>query len=135
MRYIITAAVFLLSATVANAQEPTLDDLYSKFNMRTIKSSYGQRLKYYCESYPSDYFPVSGKRIVADENILQLTAGEDSWTIKLLSPDKIGIANSITSGSYDSFTEYDIHFDNDSGEWRADETFIEIGADCVNFEE
>lgn len=132
MKSLMVLILLFLPATVYG-REPTLEDLYLKFNLRTIYSSFGPRLKYFCESYPADYFPESAMKMLPDESTIHLVYGDDVWTIRLTNPDKIVIANSIVSGTWNSFTEYEIHFDELNSDWRANGTFIEASQDCVNY--
>lgn len=54
MKFIFSGILASLAFSSVGAEQVTTKDLYEKFNMRTIYSSYGQRLKYYCESYPKE---------------------------------------------------------------------------------
>ncbi|HTQ99523.1 MAG TPA: nuclear transport factor 2 family protein, partial [Candidatus Acidoferrum sp.] len=128
-----TLCLLLFVAATAQAREPTLDDLYARFNMRTINSSFGPRLKFYCDSYPKDFFPAASKKIIPADNTLQLQAEEDVWTIKLLSPTRVSITNSISGGTYSDSTEYDIAWDETNMDWRANQTFIAKGNECVDY--
>ncbi|SDK37993.1 SH3 domain-containing protein [Microbulbifer yueqingensis] len=98
--------------------------------MRSIFSSYGQRLKYYCESYPKEYF--SEAKFVS-ESRLELKEGDDIWTLTILSPKRIAISNQITSGTYNSAKEYDVVYSEDNDDWRASETFINVREGCKYF--
>ena len=57
VRSVIVSLCLGYFSSIAQAKDLTLDDLYNNFNIRSIYSSFGPRLKYYCENYLSDYFP------------------------------------------------------------------------------
>lgn len=124
--------LLFLSNTICQAKDVTIDDVYQNFNIRSIKSSYSQRLKYYCQSYLSEYFPAqfitekTTSRITLDNN-------EDVWTIAIIGKNRISVANRIKSGTYNTISEYDVVFKHESSDWQAKELFIGIPTKCVNF--
>lgn len=103
--------------------------LYEKFNMRSIFSSFGQRLKYYCQSYPKDFFMVTN----ISENKLELEADDDVWEFTIEEPNIIYINNTITSGTYNSSVRYEIYYVEKNNDWRSRETFIDISEDCKQY--
>ncbi|HHX8579413.1 hypothetical protein ND926_00160 [Vibrio diabolicus] len=56
MKLIFSVALTLFAFSSNGEEQVTTKDLYEKFNMRTVYSSYGQNLKWYCESYPREFF-------------------------------------------------------------------------------
>lgn len=111
-----------------SVNEITPLQLYMRFNMRTIFSSYGQRVKYYCASYPFEYFPKS-QMYIKGGNTLVLDNGEDYWEISITG-GTVEILNQIRGGTYNSTSSYSVEFNSSSREYRAKETFIKKGGDC-----
>ncbi|VAW81949.1 hypothetical protein MNBD_GAMMA12-1966 [hydrothermal vent metagenome] len=114
------------------AGELTLNDLYNKFNMRTIYSSYGQRLQYYCGAYPKNFFPKHQASFKFG-NTLKLVSGDDVWIFTMKSDNKIILVNKITSGTYNTVNKYALHFDRINGDWRADKIRIKEPVNCKKF--
>lgn len=121
-----------LVSTHAKPRKLTTYELYEKFNMRTIFSSYGQRLKYYCESYPRNYFL---KAYHVSEDRLELESGDDVWVFTIEGPNKIYISNQITSGTYNAGARYVIYYDQENNDWRSRETYINIPKDCKKYDQ
>ncbi len=105
-------------------------DFYERFNMRSIYSSYDQRLKYYCESYPKDFFK-SPKFVSINQ--VEFVDGDDIWIISIQPNNKIKVTNKITSGTYSTTSVHRLYFDKHSNEWRSLETFIGIPKKCVPY--
>ncbi len=126
--------LLLMSANDSHATgELTIDSVYEKFNLRSINSSYGQRLKYFCQSYLKEFFPP--KHIVAKTATeLSLDNGDDVWTIKIIGKNKISVENLIKTGTYGSVSEYDIYFGTETSDWRAKEAVIEVQGKCVAYD-
>ena len=59
MKRILSAMMLLSFCMPSQAKDLSIDDVYQSFNLRSINSSYGQRLKHYFQSYLKDYFPTS----------------------------------------------------------------------------
>ncbi|WP_157038340.1 hypothetical protein, partial [Photobacterium ganghwense] len=105
MKFIFSGVFASIAYSSIGAEQVTTQDLYEKFNMRTIYSSYGQRLKYYCESYPKQFFSIEGASFVSDSR-LELVSGEDVWFFTISEPNIISVGNHITSGTYNSVSTY-----------------------------
>jgi len=114
----------------AQGLPPQLLEIYRNFNMRSIPSSFGQRLKFYCESYLDEYFAPEHIED-AGPTAFVLNNGDDVWRIEYLSDTQIRIDQTITSGSYRSSSEHTISYFPQSQDWRADETWIVHKSDCV----
>ena len=123
--------LFLSSAT-CQAKDLTIDDVYQSFNMRSIQSSYGQRLKYYCQSYLMEYFPA---QFITEKTTSRITLDNDNslWTISIIGKNRISVSNRMKGGTYNTIAEYDVAFNQKSSDWQAKETFIGIPTKCVNF--
>ena len=133
MRIVTIVTTIALAPTPAFGQELTVEDLYNTFNMRTILSSFGQRLKYYCQSYPADFFAQDEVTMDQATKTLTLSSGNDLWEITILSDNAISVVNQLRKGTYNSYSEYSLHYDREAGDWRADKTFIARDKDCVDF--
>lgn len=121
------------SSEMAKNSEPGInpDELYRLLNIRSFNSSYGPRLQYYCESYLKDYFPIENAKLSKDG--IELSYGDDLWSISIISKNRIVISNKISSGSYNTIDEYIVHYDKKFEDWRSQETFIEVPGDCTHF--
>jgi hypothetical protein len=132
MKRSVIVAISLLVGSVAQAKDVTTDDLYASFNMRSIFSSFGPRLKYYCQSYPREYFPGAAlKEKTATRLVLE--SGDDVWVLTIVGRNRVSVGSSITSGSYRSDKEYALTFDAAHSDWRASETLIEAPRNCAQF--
>lgn len=133
MKFIFSGIFASIAFSSIGSEQVTTKDLYEKFNMRTIYSSYGQRLKYYCESYPKQFFSIEGASFVSDSR-LELVSGEDVWVFTISEPNIISVGNHITSGTYNSVSTYALYFDRKAQDWKAKETYIDIPKDCASYE-
>jgi len=121
-----------IGVSAAIAEELTIDALYEKFNMRSIRSSYGQRLKYFCQSYPKDFYPASAIVQKSATKIL-LSYDGDSWEMTIIGKNRIRIGNAMAPGTYNSTAEYDVEFNSKARDWRATETLIAVPEPCVDY--
>ncbi|WP_051435617.1 lysozyme inhibitor LprI family protein [Shewanella fidelis] len=119
-----------LLAQVSEGKQISAKDFYQHFNMRTIYSSYGQRLKYYCESYPQDFF-TTPEFISATK--LEMVEGDNIWTVSIAPDNRVTLGNQITSGTYHSVTSHRLYFDKNNNDWRTLQTFIAVPDDCVAY--
>ncbi len=109
---------------------PELLALYQKLNMRSFRSSFGPRLKHFCESYPFEYFPEEGVQVDSPTQ-MTLVSGNDTWVIELLGDDRIRLVTMISGpGSYFAENELDLETVDAAGDIRADADWIEQRADC-----
>ena len=124
--------MLFLSCAFCQAKDLTIDDVYQNFNMRSISSSFGQRLRYYCQSYPKDYFP---SQYVAEKKSTQITLdnNDDVWVLAIVGKNRISISNKIKTGSYNTVVEHDVFFNPEAADWRTKETFINVPPECVNY--
>ena len=132
MKYISVLLALISPYTMAHAQDITLNDIYEKFNMRTIYSSYGQRLKYYCESYPKEYFSKENAKFINDKQ-LELVSGSDVWVFTIKASNILLLNNQITSGTYNIGKEFSVYFDSENNDWRADKILIKKSDKCKNY--
>lgn len=125
-------AAALLASQAGMARDLTVDELVDRFNLRSIRSSYGPRLQFYCESYLREFFTVQQRTRTAAGQI-ELDNGDDVWTITIVGPHRIGVSNRIRSGTYDAYAEYEIDFHPATQDWQAQETWIRRPTPCVQF--
>lgn len=104
--------------------------LYHRFNLRTIFSSYGQRVKYYCETYPFEYF--SSEQMKVEDNTLILDNGDDYLTLTIQDDGQIGISNQISQGTYNTSENYVVNIGQEQ-DIRASETYIDKSPDCESY--
>lgn len=104
--------------------------LYETLNMRSFASSFGPRLKYYCESYMFEYFPLDGLHVDSPTQ-MTLVNDEDTWVIEILPDKRIRIENIISGqGSYYSSDELQVEAIMATNDVRAGLTWIEQRTDC-----
>ena len=130
VRSVIVSLCLCYFSSIAQAKDLTLDDLYNNFNIRSIYSSFGPRLKYYCENYLSDYFP---EPVMISESEMILDDGDDVWQVEIIGSNTISITNDIRTGTYLSVEEYAVYFDETGGDWKSDETYIDQSSDCIKY--
>ncbi len=64
MKKIVSILTFLiLSSNSSFSNEINIDTFFNKFNMRSTLSSMGPQLRYWCGSYPSEFFEIKEKKI------------------------------------------------------------------------
>ncbi len=130
LKYILLVVILLPLNVYAG--KVTLNDVYHKFNMRTIDSSYGQRLQYYCGTYPKDYFSKK-QAAFKNNNTLELVSGDDVWVFTIKESNKIMLLNKITTGTYNDVREYTISFDKINNDWRAGKVRIKKPVNCEKY--
>ena len=101
--------------------------------MRSIRSSMGQQLKFWCGSYPSEFFTIKEKN---NSSITLVRNDDQIWTVTFLENNKIELIDQITSGSYLIEKVLELKYINDMNEWwfidAANLAKLEIpeGEDC-----
>lgn len=105
-------------------------EFYNKFNLRTIVSSYSGYLRYYCASYPKDFFhpdkvvmPNTDKVVIQDEKRL--------LSFDIISQDQIVVVDEMKDGSYHAKHLYTIYYNEENDDYRADMFFIEPREKCI----
>ena len=96
------------------ANELNANSFFNKFNMRSIYSSMGPQLKYWCGSYPFEFFTIKEK----NNNSITLVRNDDHfWIINFLENNKIQLINQITSGTYLTSHDYELKYISAMNEW------------------
>ena len=119
-----------LNAAADESRQLTPEAFVDKFNMRTVLSSYGQSLKYYCEQFPKQFF---SKIHYASNTKLHLYNGTDYWWVEFHANNKITLGNQITDASYRSQSTHKLAYSESEDEWRAEEAWIERPTNCEPF--
>ena len=96
------------------ANEITLDKFFNKFNMRSTLSSMGPQLRYWCGSYPSEFFEIKEKM---DERLVLVRDGDQYWDVTILGNNKVVIYDRITNGTYSIEDEAQLIYMSDKDEW------------------
>jgi len=106
-------------------------ELYQKFNLRTVVSSYSNHLQYYCLSYPKDFFrpdqvymPNTQKIVMRNETRI--------LSFELISKDGIIIRDEV-EGTYKAAHYHKIYYNEEADDYRVDLFYIEQSKDCVKF--
>lgn len=121
-KFFIYSAILILFSNMSLANEITLDKFFNKFNMRSTLSSMGPQLRYWCGSYPSEFFEIKEKM----ENRFILVRNENHfWDITILDDNKVVIYNRITNGTYSFEDEAQLIYIDDKDEWWDNISFKE----------
>ena len=65
---------------------------------------------------------------------MTLESGNDVWVIAIVGKNKIKVTNQITKATYLTSNDYVVAFNKSTADWRAKETFIDVPAQCVNYQ-
>ena len=136
MRIPILIGLFMLTTAPTVAQtERTLTpmEFYESFNIRTIGTAFWQNLRYYCQSYPKDYFEI----YEINDHEIELVFGNDHYIYFRFSENNLIIQHeAIYSGTLRHSSEFTAYYDEEHSEWRAyGDLFAEIMDDCVQYPE
>jgi len=131
---VIVVLVFLISA--CSDKKPGVEiessiwpyELYTKFNLRTIVSSYSNHLKYYCASYPKDFFrkdqlymPSTDKIVIYDLN--------RTLSFELVSKNQVIVTDQVND-SYNAQHLYTIYHNEENDDYRSDMFYIQSHPNC-----
>lgn len=126
MKYVF---VFCCVFSFVFSKEITLEEFYTKFNMRTIFSSHGQMLKYYCQTYPFEYFHIEKQT----KNILVLRNGDNYWNIQFESNNTINLTEQVVGYTYLTNQTYHLTYDSKNDEWKSNQTYLAKDKECEDF--
>ena len=113
-KFFIHSAILILFSNMSFANEITLDKFFNKFNMRSTLSSMGPQLRYWCGSYPSEFFEIKEKM---DERLVLVRDGDQYWDVTILGNNKVVIYDRITNGTYSIEDEAQLIYMSDKDEW------------------
>ena len=113
----------LLLSGNAHSKEINIDTFLNKFNMRSTLSSMGPQLKFWCGSYPSEFFEIKEKK---DKRVVLVRNEDHFWDVTILDDNKVVIYNYITNGTYSFEDEAQLIYISDKDEWW-DEMSVKAG--------
>ena len=96
------------------ANELNTNSFFNKFNMRSINSSMGPQLKFWCGSYPFEFFEIEKQN---NQSITLIRHDTQIWTIKFSKNNKIELTDEITDGTYLTNNIIELKYINDINEW------------------
>ena len=91
--------------------------------MRSTLSSMGPQLKFWCGSYPSEFFEIKEKK---DKRVVLVRNEDHFWDVTILDDNKVAISNYITSGTYNTDDVAQLIYISDKDEWW-DEMSVKAG--------
>ena len=116
-KFFIYSAILILFSNMSLANEITLDKFFNKFNMRSTLSSMGPQLRYWCGSYPYEFFEIKEKM---DKRLVLVRDEDQFWDVTILDNNKVVIYDRITNGTYSSEDEAQLIYMSDKDEWWDD---------------
>jgi len=123
----------LLWCNVVLANELNANSFFNKFNLRSINSSMGPQLKFWCGSYPFEFFEIEKQN---NQSITLIRHDTQIWTIKFLKNNKIELTDEITDGTYLTNDIIELKYIKDMNEWwstdaaNSSKLNIPEGEDC-----
>ena len=96
------------------ANELNANSFFNKFNMRSIYSSMGPQLKFWCGSYPLEFFKLEKQN---NQSITLIRDDTQFWIIKFLKNNKIELTDQITDGTYLTNDVYELKYISAMNEW------------------
>ena len=115
--------ILILSSNSSFSNEINIDTFLNKFNMRSTLSSMGPQLKFWCGSYPSEFFEIKEKK---DKRVVLVRNEDHFWDVTVLDDNKVVIYNYITNGTYSFEDEAQLIYISDKDEWW-DEMSVKAG--------
>ena len=106
--------ILILSSNSSFSSEINIDTFLNKFNMRSTLSSMGPQLKFWCGSYPSEFFEIKEKK---DKRVVLVRNEDHFWDVTILDDNKVVIYNYITNGTYSFEDEAQLIYISDKDEW------------------
>jgi hypothetical protein len=101
------------------ANELNANSFFNKFNMRSIYSSMGPQLKFWCGSYPFEFFKLEKQN---NQSITLIRDDTQFWIIKFLKNNKIELTDQITDGTYLTNDVYELKYISAMNEWWSIDT-------------
>lgn len=129
----------ILFLTACSSKKPGLEvskdiwpyELYQKFNLRTIVSSYSNHLNHYCLSYPKDFFRADQLYMPNTQKIV-IQNKTRFLSFELISRDEVIVVD-IVEGMYKARHLYKIYYNEEFDDYRTDMFFIKQKDDCIKF--
>ena len=105
-------------------------EFYNRFNLRTIVSTYSTQVKYYCASYPKDFFKPENVMMPNTEKVV-IEDDKRYLSFEIVSRDQVIVVDKIKEGSYNAQHLYQIYYNEEYDDYRTDLYFIDKRDDCV----
>ena len=107
-------------------------EFYERFNLRSIFSSYDGYLKYYCASYPKDFFTPE-EVYMPNTNKVIIENKDKRLVFELFSEDKVIVTDEHFDGSYSAKYLYKIYYNEEHDDFRTDRRFIKKREGCRSY--
>ena len=129
----------ILILTACSSKKPGVEvprdlwpyELYEKFNLRTIVSSYSNHLKYYCLSYPKDFYKPDQLYMPNTQSII-IKNKVRLLSFEIVSRDHIIVTDEVED-AYKARHYYKIYYNEEFDDYRADTFFIKQRNNCVEY--
>ena len=129
--------VLILLLSACSSKKPGIEidtdiwpyELYEKFNLRTIVSSYGNSLRYYCASYPKDFFKADSLYMPSTDKIVIYDLNK-TLSFELVSKNQVIVTDQVND-SYNAQHLYTIYYNEENDDYRTDLYYIHKREDCV----
>ena len=82
--------------------------------MRSTLSSMGPQLRYWCGSYPSEFFEIKEEK---DKRVILVRDKDQFWDVSFLDNNKVVIYDRITNGTYSTEEVVQLIYVDEKGEW------------------
>jgi hypothetical protein len=107
-------------------------EFYDRFNLRTVISSYNNALKYYCASYPKDFF-AREQLTMPNTDTLVIEDESRKLVFELYEQDKVVLTEETKDGSYYAKYLYTIYYNEENDDFRTDRFFIPKSENCREY--
>jgi len=107
-------------------------ELYNKFNLRTVNSRYSNGLRYYCASYPKDYFRPDQLYMPNTDKII-MENNETLLSFEFITNSQIVMEEEEKDGSYKSRMLHTIYYNEEFDDYRASTRYTKKHEKCVPY--
>lgn len=107
-------------------------ELYTKLNLRTLISRYSNRLRYYCASYPKDFFRSDQVYMPNTDKII-MENNETLLSFEFITNEQIILVFENKDGSYKSKEAHTIYYNEENDDYRVNNFYIKKPKDCVEY--
>ncbi len=140
MRILLLSFIILLLLSSCADKKPGIKppfviypyEFYERFNLRTVLSSYDGYLKFYCASYPKDFF-TPDELYMPNTDKLVIENKDKRLVFELFSEDKVIVTDEHFDGSYRAKYLYKIYYNEEHDDFRTDRLFIKKRVDCKEY--
>jgi len=107
-------------------------ELYNRFNLRTVFSSYTNSLKYYCATYPKDFYRPD-QLYMPDTDTIVIEDEHKILTFQFITYDQISLTDETKSGNYKAKHLYTIYYNEEFDDYRTDTFYIKKREECEEY--